>query len=578
MMKIKIVVLFLLTHLVALHAETNWIDIEALIKEANVSAKEKGLSVYLNHTTLIYVLDTTETPVPELLFLHVFPKDINRLSEIEKQYGVGVLDFIPDSVQVMAHAVPDKYKNCTIYIRYLPDYAINSLTTGTYTDGRVSWDIMLPCVTSSFLASLWMQHENYMLYFFIIVFITLGCLIYKNRKKIHSIISLLQLSCCMFVPLSLLGGIPLISYACGILFIIALLGAIKRKKYSSYPILLVFVAMYLVRIIGLIYSPDQHSGWKSLETELSFLLFPCIACLINLTKSDYKLILQGYCLLFLIFIFFCFLSLGISFLAFHLTGYDLKNWAGPLLMWLPYTHPSYYAIMALFTVPIAGYLYFDAGRRKKIALWLILFCVYVGIFILCSGARIAILSYPTVILLCWGYYYRNKNKAERTLMALGVLIILLILGANFNRGLAERFVDPARLQMWKTAAYSIKERPFIGLGTGGVPSQLQSDEYAQKIGYEKALHYGSAHNQFLNEWMQYGLVGGSILFAGIIGLLYISVRKKDFLLLSFLVIEILFFTVETSFETARGVVFFMFWVSSLISTQGVRLPSLNSKE
>jgi O-antigen ligase len=122
----------------------------------------------------------------------------------------------------------------------------------------------------------------------------------------------------------------------------------------------------------------------------------------------------------------------------------------------------------------------------------------------------------------------------------------------------------------ETAWISIKEKPLLGTGTGGMKEVLTSVELAQKLDYSDAQPYSYPHNQYVGEVMSFGIVGAIPLFATLLYLLIIALRKKNFLLLSLLVILFVCMMTEMPFDIYKSINYFLFFIS-LLFTQKIHL-------
>jgi O-antigen ligase len=134
----------------------------------------------------------------------------------------------------------------------------------------------------------------------------------------------------------------------------------------------------------------------------------------------------------------------------------------------------------------------------------------------------------------------------------------------------DRFKDPVRIQLWETAMSSIKEKPLLGTGTGGMDAVMTSTELADKLGYPEPMPFSYPHNQYLGEVMQFGFIGALVLFGTLIYLLVLALRKKDFLLQSLLLILFIFMFTEMPLDSHKGINFFLFFISLFVVSLPLR--------
>ena len=116
----------------------------------------------------------------------------------------------------------------------------------------------------------------------------------------------------------------------------------------------------------------------------------------------------------------------------------------------------------------------------------------------------------------------------------------------------------ARKIIWSTSFKLIKEKWITGYGTGQSKKVLQ--EQFKKDGYDYMYkkNYNS-HNQYLQVFLDQGIFGFLLLVFFTFGMLYASLKQKDFIYALFLVIMILNFMTESILETQSGVIFFAFF-------------------
>jgi len=98
---------------------------------------------------------------------------------------------------------------------------------------------------------------------------------------------------------------------------------------------------------------------------------------------------------------------------------------------------------------------------------------------------------------------------------------------------------------------------------------IRSPEFAQQLGYSFNYDFNHFHNQLLDELVQFGIIGAIPLLAMFAYICFIAVRKRDILLLSFLLIYIPFCNVESPFSSVKGIMGFLFWLCFILSAQKV---------
>ncbi len=352
----------------------------------------------------------------------------------------------------------------------------------------------------------------------------------------------------------------------------------KRKKITKpQPLVYLFGAMYLVRVLWLLVSNDLQYGMQWLDVCLPFLLLPIVCQWLPLNERIVKIVLSFFVHFTLLF---CVATLASVWHYSHANTISLIEWLHypknyyPLAFaWTAYDHPSFLCILYLFALPVGVYLWW---RYKCVPLVeLLLLFAGVTAVLAFTGARIGLVILPLLLcLIVFSYIPKKWKKIAAGLIVAGILTGTAIV-VFVNTDFTNRFADPIREQLLKTTIYSIKEKPLLGVGTGGMREVIHSPEVAEKIGYEYpqgTLSY--PHNQYLGEIMHFGIIGAIPLFALLLYLLVIAVRRNDFLMQALVVILFVFSVTEMPFESSKGINYFTFFISLLVFSRHARKLSI----
>ncbi|MDR0814756.1 MAG: O-antigen ligase family protein [Bacteroidales bacterium] len=350
----------------------------------------------------------------------------------------------------------------------------------------------------------------------------------------------------------------------------------KPRTFRWQPVFYALCAFFFIKIIGYFYTEDPYLAQKRLDNGIQLVLFPIIFSMVQFSKENVTLLLR-----FFVWVVIAFCGFGLLSYAAIVPGPDWdmvwngKLYAPLLTMWPAHWHPSFDSTIVLMAVPISLSLPQPLRRRgvRYFGEWLfrILGVTLPTAFTVLSGARVGIVAIPLLLALAYLFYCRFKPLFKWGLAVAGVLAAVFIVH-QFPQA-DDKFEDPIRKNMRAMAIDAIKEKPLFGWGTGYVAPLIQSEERAQRVGLETPYEFGQFHNQYLEEVVQFGIPGALVLLLLIGWLLYLGVRKKDFLLLSLLLIYLMFFWTETVLETFKGITPFAFWVCFLAGTQGERLDN-----
>ena len=365
------------------------------------------------------------------------------------------------------------------------------------------------------------------------------------------------------------------NYAAGIMVLAAIVAFFRNRPYrfTWNPIYYVLCAMFLMNVIGLLYAAEIRHGIERLERTLSIVLFPLAFSIMQLSKKNVILLLRF------------FVWSGIAFCAFSLLSYfsliheitwnmvfrDSKIYAGLLLPTPTHPHPSFLSVILLMMIPVSLYLRYDNGKQITL-IEMLAGVAFPVVFTVLSGARVGMIIAPALIGLGYMFYCKFKPELKWTIVVAGIITAGVFL--YLSTDLRQRFSDPIRVDLRQTAISAIKERPVFGWGTGAARTVIQSEERAQKIGIESPHILISFHNQFLEDTVHFGIFGIAIIITLFGWILWIGLREKQFLLLSFFVIYVLFCWVESPLFTTKGVLSFAFWFCFFISN--FQLPKKNT--
>ncbi len=253
----------------------------------------------------------------------------------------------------------------------------------------------------------------------------------------------------------------------------------------------------------------------------------------------------------------CFLSACISFLQ----GGRFKTFTS--LAKVVNSHPHYIALW----VNLSIWILFNRLKSnvKNVRIWTHVAFLFFFLFLLTS--RNAIFSLY-IILICSGYMVIRKKfsliKVLSMITAFLFLGIALISSIRLNRVRIKNlprklFVHDdsakkdSRWKIYSSAIYTIKEKPIIGYGYSNLQSELNRSYLSLGYNELKEKHL-NAHNQYLQELLNGGLVG-FILFSIVI-LFSLKIALHNPIHLGLLFFILMAMLTESIFERAEGLLVF----------------------
>jgi O-antigen ligase len=351
--------------------------------------------------------------------------------------------------------------------------------------------------------------------------------------------------------------------------------------------------LYAMFIVGVFYSEDKKNAFFQLEQKFSLLAFPIIfSTMPKLKQKHYNYILYGFVVSTLIYTCYCLCAAfyfnyivdsSFSIKENYFTNQTLAGYIG--------FHSTYFSIYIIISLVII----FDFLLKNKLStlnyILTLTISAFFIFFIFLLASRIIMLSLIVLLLVLLIKFLVSKkmNFIQSLFIAvsciIGVLFFLKsdylknrtneilnvntldLIGSNNENGVSQRVF------FWQNALEIIKGSPYIGYGTGDV--YLQYDKQYDKllaqnphyppsviaaIIFFKEKNYNT-HSQYLQVLISFGSVGLFVFLAYLFNLFINSIRTKNIIYLSFLLLFVLVFFTESVFERHYGIVFFMFFNS-----------------
>ncbi len=323
------------------------------------------------------------------------------------------------------------------------------------------------------------------------------------------------------------------------------------------------IAFYIYHLIGMSYSENLAFGWNDLGIKLSFLVVPLIIAFSDIRLSKDKIVDMIILGLFISAL----LALGKA--AFKSVYHTENNqWAYFTESYLAFSmHRSYYATYMAFGVLLSAERYFTFKNLKYLGAAFLFALITLLTFSKAGILIMAILMIPLLFV----FIYRNWGK---WIAAVGtaIMVIAMISAIWFTPTLHIRFQkmvegvssvsttnnpsvesNESRLIMWSTSLRLINENVFFGVGTGDVSDALDAKNLELgNIGVaDKSLN---SHNQYLNTWVQLGLIGFLLLFAIMITSMMTALTTRFMPFVYLVMVIALTMSFESFLETQAGII------------------------
>ena len=368
----------------------------------------------------------------------------------------------------------------------------------------------------------------------------------------------------------------------------------KWKRLKASTLVFPFFIFYGTYAVGVIYSDDFISGFNEICRKIPILLLPLIAATGPALETNFiDRIKKG-------FAYSCFVvvvvSLVTGIIQLLMDGphtdnlgtaeshyYTLHSSASRLWLHFSYIqvvrwgdlHPSYlsmYLLLAIFF--LAGE---ETGERKLVFVRITAILVMIG-FVGLLASRIAVLTFVATALY-WMVSDTMAGKIKRVVyflfgaLAFGTLIWLnpvarfrvveepLSTPISIDKSTTEWNSVNYRLLEWRGAWSIICQNPILGVGTGDGDQTLKKFYSAYNTSTANVDY--NAHNQYLQTWLEIGLLGLTfLLICLLLPWIKSGNRPSD---ISFIIIFSSMCLTESMLNRQKGIIFFSFFFALLLS-------------
>ena len=338
-----------------------------------------------------------------------------------------------------------------------------------------------------------------------------------------------------------------------------------------------FTGVYIIQIIGLIYTKDFTDAFFKLETKLSLLIFPLVIGLMpKLNKKQIYVIMISFAFSCLFTTFYYFFKTTDSFFfgneaTFPSSTKFLKNISpgiGTVYMGMYNT----FAIFSILYILLREWKYIPFGLKF---LSIISFTLLYA-FIVLIGVRTASYISFLFMVIYLSYNFFTRKNYDVTTIFLSIISLTITGYFAYNNDVNSKYTSvfndkskyhalDLRMVQWGCAAKILlnsNKTLFIGVGTGGVQNHIGHCYVNQNYGNLKDSF--NAHNEYIEESLRHGLIGLFLFLSALLIPFYLSINeRKSYLYFLFLLIFIIWSFTESTLSTQKGTVFYAFFNSLL---------------
>jgi O-antigen ligase len=401
-----------------------------------------------------------------------------------------------------------------------------------------------------------------------IEFLLMAFMLPIYRKVIPYIIALVVLTWLVELMLWFAGGV-----------LIARFRKFFAERHRLHTLL--FGALYVYYLFGMLYTDNFHYGLFDLEVKLSLLIFPVIFFTMDtalLSARMARQVMLSFTGGVTVAMLLCY---GVALADYLRSGSGMAFYYNRLSVLI---HPSYLAMYVCFAISIILYFFANGIIRKasvRTALYALVFLF--GIFIVMLSSKAGILSLGLVIALYASYLIIIRRRVvngffQGTVMAAVFVFLLALFPASAQRfeqsredlGQADLKASEVvgstgeRIMIWWYALEITNEHFLGGVGTGDVKDHLL-DKYREKEMTHALELELNAHNQYLQTMIALGMGGLILLLLCLVLPAMYSIERHHYLYLVFLLLLGMNLLFESMLETQAGVVFYAFFSAYLFA-------------
>lgn len=379
----------------------------------------------------------------------------------------------------------------------------------------------------------------------------------------------------------LMPGFPRITGICiAILFFTWLTdgGMISKLKSICHQRLpLLFIAVYIVYLLGMLYTSNSAEGTGNIILKISMLLFPLIFFAPGRLRVPVTRIVMQF------FVLGCLLAavilLSVALYTFFTTGKDNFTYSDltrPLNV-----QPAAFSMYILFGV-FALLLPFLQGEKNHLFISPFLSGVLLIFFVMMVfllSARQEIIAFLLLLPASILYYFFSRKKwlagigISGAIVAGLLLVVFLIPETKMRLQKMQAQMDESysndapnsvtmRKVIWQSAMEIISEHPFTGVGTGDVNDALKQQYKKNNLLWPLNDNL-NAHNQYFQTAIAVGIPGFLVFIISIIAGFRAAKIRRRYLYFIFLCLFTCCIITECMLEAEAGVVFFAFFNSLL---------------
>jgi len=346
-----------------------------------------------------------------------------------------------------------------------------------------------------------------------------------------------------------------------------------RANWSIYKgYFFLFISLYLINFPGLVLTENMSSGWGRIESRLTYLVFPLIILFSPIDRKNFRMIAYCFCLGVLLSSLFCLSGSYLTYTELPVDQRSVHEFMYESLLDPLDLHPTYFSLFLSFAIFFLLLEIRDWRKKSRTFLTIaIIIMLYLAGFNLLVQSRASLTAFVLIGISLAGVLFFAQGVTVKKAIATGVFMLSAFFLLYSNERLLSRFnfsiekletiifqrdddltlapstrSTAAHLRSWYCAYRLLTEdyALFTGYGSGDEKDILEPC-YLQHEWVIMASERHNAHNEYLSSLLRNGIVELLLLLCCLLIPLYLSLRHRQLLYASFLLLWMATFLFST---------------------------------
>lgn len=325
-------------------------------------------------------------------------------------------------------------------------------------------------------------------------------------------------------------------------------------------------------LISLFWTENKTAFFNVLGRQITIIIIPLVTIAIN------EVIKENNLKIFSAFILSNIITLIILYL-YAIIRHFFYNTLPPEKSYFHYIyfstllHPTFFSMYLNFSIIFLFYIFEKISNRKaKIIISFTILFLAVSIIQVSSRSGILFLAIILTFFSIKNIFKIKKIKIKLLFLTSLSIIILLIINNPRFKTLINEVKNPyeknknheSRGILMKNAMDVFLQNIFIGTSPADAQNELDKNNILKYKYYSAAEKHFNAHNQILQNAVEFGILGILFFISYLIIGFYIAIKEKNSLLLWFMILVFVYSMFETPLNCIAGILFITIFYNLLI--------------